>query len=355
MAGQRGRRPDNGRGSQEPPDPNRMTKLESITEVIDCSKAAEFFGALQPRSTPRGSRPGLPSLLFRGHARDAWVLLPSSLRPGAFHKVFAAKSMFGRDPSLQRDQLANEVQVMVEFVSAADSIGLPIPDDSMAFREALVTGPHRLLQGADQSAEVIWPPRHFHAALALVRHSGLPTRLLDWTSDPMKAAYFAASEGAGWLTDSTTKIDGSDCLSVWTVDRARFVTLVHTGRNIGSRLDENVTVPVEFFSVPRASNPNAHAQSGWFSVVRSEHRLDEPVSRIALDIEIATVLSQGPRQPREPIFHKYTLPLSEAPRLLSLLAGYNINASSVFPDYHGAALAVKERRFYDRIDEADEL
>jgi hypothetical protein len=319
-----------------------MVDQESITEVIECESADEFLTKLQ--TPPASTRPHRP-LLFRGHASDAWLLRPSSLRPYELQKVFMPESTLPADPVSQREQFEGELRILSDFLAAADSIGLPIPEDSMAFREELSKLKQRLLAGADQSDRVIWPPRHIHALLALVRHSGLPTRLLDWTSDAAKAAYFAAAKAMELLSNGASEIDGSKLLSVWAVDASRSYPLIHTARNIGSRLDEQATVPVEFFSVPRASNPNARAQRGWFSVVRLEHELDAPVRREPLDVDVACVLE---KQLTRPLFQKCTLPLSEAAPLIRLLANHNIDASSVFPDYAGVAMAVRERRFYDR-------
>jgi hypothetical protein len=247
-------------------------------------------------------------------------------------------------PILQLDQLRAEIDILLGFIAEADAIGLRIPEDSMGFREKLYRNIARLLTGCDQSDAVIWPPRHVFAALALARHSGLPTRLLDWTSSSLKAAYFAASEAAAEVTLRESPPDSSTRICVWEMDQSRFVLINDLARNIGSRFDSGEIVPVEIFSVPRAANPNAHAQSGWFSVVREEFNQAGPIDRLPLDFAIAKAIDGI----ETPVFLKYTLPHNQVRRLMWLLAVHNIKATSVYPDYRGAALAACESRLYDR-------
>ncbi len=107
----------------------------------------------------------------------------------------------------------------------------------------------------------------------------------------------------------------------------------------------DATCRSSFFQLHARQMRTSHAQSGWFSVVRLEHELEEIQSMESLDAQIASILDHVPT---EPILRKYTLPLSESRRLLWLLAVRGINAASVFPDYRGAAAAVCEWRLYDR-------
>src|SRR5450631_2095765 len=85
--------------------------------------------------------------LFRGHADAAWTLIPA----------------IGRQPSATAYRLADEKILFEDFI-----------------REA-----KRYLD-ADGFTELEW--------LAVARHHGLPTRLLDWSANPMVAAWFATQD-----------------------------------------------------------------------------------------------------------------------------------------------------------------
>ncbi len=49
----------------------------------------------------------------------------------------------------------------------------------------------------EEDVKVGWPPDDLLSLLALAQHYGCPTRLLDWSSEGLIAAWFAATEPSG--------------------------------------------------------------------------------------------------------------------------------------------------------------
>lgn len=121
----------------------------------------QFFEALAERSTR--------DVLYRGHADDAWSLTPSVFRDGTH----------GID---DRDKLK-------KWARAASRFASPLPQN-----------------------DIEW--------LVLAQHYGVPTPLLDWTSSPLVALFFAcdgspASDGCVWQVRTTSAfIDFFDLESV---------------------------------------------------------------------------------------------------------------------------------------------
>ena len=113
------------------------------------------------------------------------------------------------------DNLHSEDLVWVEFsmlrnfIYYCDETGSVIPNDSVGFRDRnlLDRNFQKYLPYLDQ-----WPDEELIDAMALAQLHGLPTRLLDWTTNPFIAAYFAMSHA---LSDYNWENDQEISISVF--------------------------------------------------------------------------------------------------------------------------------------------
>jgi len=249
--------------------------------------------------------------LFRGVARSDYDLLPTALRT-------AGPLPFGAILKSNREQIEQEARVALHFFDAVHFQGLTIPGWSEVRRIMEAIRNHELPR--------TWPPDEILEFLAIAQHHGIPTRLLDWTLDPMVAAYFAACDLAA----------DSPLVAVWILDRRASWSFVGPP-GLWQGLLHPIVVPYDL-------NRNAHAQQGVFTPQIQLSSVDHAgaPSRTPLD----EVLSfRATRDPPNGI-RKVTLPRSEIAGLLQRLHRRRINGSTMFPGYSGAAKAAKERAFW---------
>jgi hypothetical protein len=205
-----------------------------------------------------------------------------------------------------------------EFVS--HYIDLYFPDPISSFRQVRqhTSG---VLQSPTEEQVAFWS----NEAIALAQHHRIPTRLLDWTKNPLFAAYFAAN---GVSNDT----DAGDCIAVYAVHR-------HT-------LQRHLRA----IEVPSSDNDFLRAQSGIFTLDAYPYELfirDGLYPTLAQSIEHVGGIDN-------PIVHpkKLTLPVSEKPELLRLLWLERITEAHLMPTLDHVATAVQQKAKHAEISPA---
>jgi hypothetical protein len=295
-------------------------------EHIRLNSAREFLEYLSPLGPILGTKRmatfasglGEPTWVFRGHSDAKYELLPSALRKGQELLLTGGWKVLD-EPVSNGDQAGAEYSTLLAFFWAADEQGLALPEDSQTLRSFFRPSIAPLARAREQKAP--WPSDFVLSLMALAQHYGLPTRLLDWSYNPLVASYFSAEP-----TPSP-----AEQLCVWALDleAVRYV-------NPERRAEGFLT----FVSAPRYGNANLLAQDGLFTLY-SMDPFDWDAPRVATPVEHLVSSWTGIRD--VPILYKIELPRTEAQELLRLLLRHGITGARLFPGFAGVEKSLRER------------
>jgi len=216
-------------------------------------------------------------LLFRGQGSSCWQLSTTLERK--------------RERMLYKDyyRIIGKIKPQIETLVGGD---WSIP----SYPEV-----ERLVKAYEEFNNILWAgDRPAYAYMAYLRHHGFPSPLLDWSRSPYVAAYFA-------FADACKDSDGKVSI---------FVLCERNFKLSGNQMD------VVYIFGPYVKAPRRHVlQQSQYTVClsfRDEWRFESYDS----------VFEQGHRQ--QAFCWKFTIPVTERPKVLALLDEHNLNAFSLF-------------------------
>jgi len=203
-----------------------------------------------------------------------------------------------------------ELDAVDQFVVLADSVGLHIP---AARLESRVQGYLFRMRSAHLDSVLNerdeWFSPEVDDTFGLAQHHGVPTRMLDFTRNPLVAAFFAVRDAR------------DDDVAFWAINTD---ALAHQNR-------------IDTLSCKRYENTFLHAQDGIFLWDR---RATAAFLKVGSWPTLDSTLREFERQSGIDCIKKFTLTATEAPRLLRLLWRERVSIAHLMPTYDNIAQAL---------------
>lgn len=332
--------------------------MRSFVCLRHIDTAEEFMDFLLPWS---GQHPeiDLKKYIFRGQRNSDYALFPSALRENSRKEMRKKMNIFLEThpgyTNLPYVLALVEYQLIRDFYRQSDMHGLPVPE-SKTMRE-LHYKKAEYTTMANWIEDAVWLPDDMLEAAALAQHYGVPTRLLDWSYNPLIAAFFA----------TLPKMDGVDAgfrregkLCIWALNTESVATLhqFHDAAQLNPTTNGFPEFPLKFVTPPYKGNPNLAAQQGlfthWISQPGGINSLVNEAPHIGSQVDkcLETLIEAFLKELNVPdvnnMLLKVTLDNSESEKVARYLREIGYGPSRLFPGYEGAAWEINERMHFSQ-------
>lgn len=281
-------------------------KYESAKELVDALRPSH---SRWRRATVGGAA---DRWLFRGHGNAEWDLTPTLFRDwGQIPSAMSGKYEKWRAVAY------HEVTQVRSFLEIADGANLLSPSSGQILDAVNKRVGSLFLDNPDQSMSNFMSSSQVKGAFGLAQHHGIQTRLLDWTGNPLVAAYFAAF-------DCHNASDEREHFCVWASQQSR------------TNYDEGL----RFFGTPDFGNDYLRAQRGFFSIdIKADQHFDAN-GEWKPQQDLLKEYDELRGDDAEPTFYKLIAPSDAAKELLQILRHEFISPVSIMPTLDNAAKTV---------------
>lgn len=247
--------------------------------------------------------------IFRGQADSSWKLTPSLFRLNS-ERIFSKFLSF-------------EKKLINTFEYYCDTSEISIPGDSLQRRMKRVEDYHRSFSDTNGFK---FDENDFEL-LAFAQHYGVPTRLLDWSYQPLVALYFAAIDALRLVDQKKEdiKVLQNKKFSIWVVSSE----LIYNCENL------------KLLEVPASHNNHLSRQAGCFTVVKE---FEAPINYMNYSPKTLEEVLVDNNLSR--ILLKINIDLKIATSVIHYCASYGFDGAKLFGGANGAARASNEWLLY---------